>query len=200
LARIVQGGHFASDVVWAGGLVYLVAAGAYYFLKMDRSIFLDTSKNQLPIKRNLIVSIIAIAAFALTLLILMADSHHYDRTFSYDVYSKKLELRIEIETGDVELIRSDKVSVNINYIAHGFPWSKVKTKIKSEDFSEHQQVKLKQRESGYFTEVNQTITVYLPDSLEIDVSIKIKEGNLILSDFPGYDEIETDLRKGRVIK
>lgn len=36
LARMVQGGHFASDVIWSGGFVYLCGIGLYYLLRLDR--------------------------------------------------------------------------------------------------------------------------------------------------------------------
>jgi len=36
LARIIQGAHFLSDVVWAGGLVYLSGLVFYYVLRPDR--------------------------------------------------------------------------------------------------------------------------------------------------------------------
>ncbi len=36
LARIVQGAHFLSDVVWAGGFVYLAGLGLYYLLRLHR--------------------------------------------------------------------------------------------------------------------------------------------------------------------
>jgi lipid A 4'-phosphatase len=39
LARMVQGGHFASDVIWSGGFVYLSGIGLYYLLCLDRVIF-----------------------------------------------------------------------------------------------------------------------------------------------------------------
>jgi lipid A 4'-phosphatase len=35
LARMVQGGHFASDVIWSGGFVYLCGIGLYYLLRLD---------------------------------------------------------------------------------------------------------------------------------------------------------------------
>jgi lipid A 4'-phosphatase len=35
LARMVQGGHFPSDVLWAGGIVYLVGLSLYYLLRLD---------------------------------------------------------------------------------------------------------------------------------------------------------------------
>jgi len=36
LARMVQGAHFISDVVWAAGLVYLTGLALYYILRLDR--------------------------------------------------------------------------------------------------------------------------------------------------------------------
>jgi lipid A 4'-phosphatase len=35
IARIVQGGHFVSDVMWSAGFVYLTAGGVYYFMYSD---------------------------------------------------------------------------------------------------------------------------------------------------------------------
>jgi lipid A 4'-phosphatase len=35
VARMAQGGHFASDVLWAGGMVYLVGLSLYYLLRLD---------------------------------------------------------------------------------------------------------------------------------------------------------------------
>jgi membrane-associated PAP2 superfamily phosphatase len=34
-ARMIQGGHFPSDVLWAGGIVYLVGLALYYLLRLD---------------------------------------------------------------------------------------------------------------------------------------------------------------------
>lgn len=36
LARMIQGAHFLSDVVWAAGLVYLTGLSFYYILRLDR--------------------------------------------------------------------------------------------------------------------------------------------------------------------
>ena len=36
VARMAQGGHFPSDVLWAWGMVYLVGVALYYLLRMDR--------------------------------------------------------------------------------------------------------------------------------------------------------------------
>jgi len=40
IARMAQGGHFPSDVLWAGGCVYLVGMGLYYLLRLDEGALL----------------------------------------------------------------------------------------------------------------------------------------------------------------
>jgi membrane-associated PAP2 superfamily phosphatase len=37
LARMIQGKHFLSDVVWAGGLVYLTGLAFFYMLRLHRT-------------------------------------------------------------------------------------------------------------------------------------------------------------------
>ncbi len=39
IGRMVQGGHFASDVVWAGGITYLTGLLLFYILRFDRGIW-----------------------------------------------------------------------------------------------------------------------------------------------------------------
>jgi lipid A 4'-phosphatase len=36
LCRMIQGGHFLTDVIWAGGLVYLTGLFLYYLFRLDR--------------------------------------------------------------------------------------------------------------------------------------------------------------------
>jgi len=44
VARMTQGGHFASDVIWAGALIWLTAAGLYYLLKLDLRLWSQVNK------------------------------------------------------------------------------------------------------------------------------------------------------------
>jgi len=39
IARMVQGGHFASDVLWAGGFTYLTGITLYYLFRFDKDIW-----------------------------------------------------------------------------------------------------------------------------------------------------------------
>ena len=39
IGRIVQGAHFASDVLWSAGFVYFTGVGLYYLLRFDKDIW-----------------------------------------------------------------------------------------------------------------------------------------------------------------
>ncbi len=39
LVRMVQGGHFFSDILWSGGMVWFSCALLYYLLRIDRLVF-----------------------------------------------------------------------------------------------------------------------------------------------------------------
>lgn len=41
LGRMVQGGHYATDIIWSGGVVYLVGLSLYYLLRLDKDNLLD---------------------------------------------------------------------------------------------------------------------------------------------------------------
>lgn len=45
LGRMAQGAHFASDVLWSGGLVYLSGLGMYYLLRMNKNIYWTSGQN-----------------------------------------------------------------------------------------------------------------------------------------------------------
>jgi membrane-associated PAP2 superfamily phosphatase len=39
IGRIIQGAHFASDVLWSAGFVYFTGVGLYYLLRFDKDIW-----------------------------------------------------------------------------------------------------------------------------------------------------------------
>lgn len=41
IARMVQGAHFASDLLWSAGIVYLVGLALYYLLRLDRNVLME---------------------------------------------------------------------------------------------------------------------------------------------------------------
>ena len=39
LSRMIQGGHFPSDVLWSGGFIYLTGLALYYLFRFDRTVW-----------------------------------------------------------------------------------------------------------------------------------------------------------------
>ena len=42
VGRMAQGGHFASDVLWSAGIIYLLGLALYYLLRLDRHVHMGT--------------------------------------------------------------------------------------------------------------------------------------------------------------
>lgn len=45
IGRMAQGAHFASDVLWSAGIVYLIGLAMYYLLRMNKSIYWVSGKS-----------------------------------------------------------------------------------------------------------------------------------------------------------
>ncbi|MDD3144149.1 MAG: phosphatase PAP2 family protein [Candidatus Cloacimonetes bacterium] len=52
LVRVAQGGHFASDILWSGGMVWFSCALLYYLLKMDRLVFVKFPAPDQPVPED----------------------------------------------------------------------------------------------------------------------------------------------------
>ncbi|HPR18519.1 MAG TPA: phosphatase PAP2 family protein [Candidatus Cloacimonadota bacterium] len=195
-ARIVQGGHFFSDVIWAGGLTYLVSAGFFYLLRLDKNLYFTAKTQSTPLKKKLIVIGIGTAVIILILLILLASPYSYQKKYDLPDDAGNLSIEIDFPRADVEFSKADKSEIGIEASGHGFPWSKLKTKLKQDE----DKITLSQRESGFFTEVVQLVKISIDDSNYQDFLIKLDEGNVILADSLNAVKIRTALPKGRVIR
>ncbi len=192
-ARIVQGGHFASDVIWAGGLVYLVSAGFYYLLKLDQEIYFRPKRKPVSKQKIVIIFMIGLAVIALLLLLLSATPYSYQKKFRIEDIQEYASIIIEVRRADLEFAESDKNEIILDAAGHGFPWSKLKTRLKQND----DVLSLKQRESGYFSEIVQRITFHVSDDLKPKIWVKIKDGNIVIEKNLEID-LEANLENGKI--
>lgn len=178
IARMVQGGHFASDVIWAGSLVYLTAAGIFYLLKLNEDIFFKTDKQTSSRKKATLILIIGLAVIALIMLLMLATPYSYKKEIDLSNSENLNEIVLITYRADVIFQHAESTKIEIEATGHGFPWSKLKTRIKEAENG----ILMKQRESGYFSEIDQQITIYTSDSIDVDFVIDIEQGNLIIPD------------------
>ncbi|MBN1948755.1 MAG: phosphatase PAP2 family protein, partial [Candidatus Cloacimonetes bacterium] len=106
LTRILQGGHYASDVIWTGGIMYLSAAGLFYLLKMERDIYFHASGSQSR-RWKLIRFSAGMAIILLILLVLLATPHSQQKIFlppaGWQDSTSYLQGNFRLDSADLEI-------------------------------------------------------------------------------------------------
>jgi lipid A 4'-phosphatase len=178
LARMVAGGHFASDVLWSWGIVWLTGVGGYYLLKMY--------KNQVPkpavTKREkrfarFMTVIIGGALPGITVSLLLATP--YITKKMYHVPPEKMHdqvLIFHLKDANIDLQHGDTVKINHSINAFGFPNSKIRGKFDVKQDT----VSFSYQEMGWFTEVRNNALVCLPLSDEKEAIIHMNKGHFLM--------------------
>lgn len=164
LARIAQGGHFASDVLWAGGFTLLTGWALYYLFRLDAR---PLMKGSFTPPRHMFAGIIAGAAvITIIFLVLLASPYHKDKSLPLGSHIRSLS--ITAPNADFYLHPADSLKILYTTEGHGFPGCKIRTSRRYD--ANH--LKLTLRPSGLFTEHNTTMQLYIPaqqlDSLRIN--------------------------------
>lgn len=200
LARIAQGGHFASDVIWAGALVYLCAAGFYYLLGLNKGLYWDEASgiNRMRIPVVYLWGMYFICALVAALIFLatpfyrqheytwqdkLSPEKHYDLLFT----APSLDLRID--TGCGSILRTDTSGF-------GFPGSKISFRKEISQTAQTALVNIKQVKRGLFTELN-CLAMLQVDSLRTEkMKASVQKGDISLH-YPSSGKIRAfDLAVG----
>ncbi|MFC1887375.1 phosphatase PAP2 family protein [Candidatus Cloacimonadota bacterium] len=185
-ARIVQGGHFLSDVIWSGGVVFLVSALFYFLLKMETE---PEFTRQLNIKtRNRRLLAVFSSFFIIVAVVIFSLATPYSKTKIYTLSQKipqnkyvYTESEFDLLPSDISLKIGEEFKIDFKAGGFGFPGSKIKNKLRFSDLLENNnQISYKQTKSGFFTELEQENLIEIPANLVGDISIRSDQGNLKL--------------------
>tara|TARA_R110002096_G_scaffold4493_10_gene20835 strand:+ start:4051 stop:5283 length:1233 start_codon:yes stop_codon:yes gene_type:complete len=182
MARIAQGGHFLSDVIWSGGFCLLASLGLFYALGLDRSVrFVPKSGAQLKLPPSVAIGAGSIGVCAL-LFVALGTPYHRDEMFSPKNLGReeKLELSLVLEGDEHKISVVENGTVRIRSIGNGFglPGSAIKIVTKEEKSEDELYFQLKQRLSGWFTELRQVNELQVPSDFSGNVKIVIRSGVL----------------------
>lgn len=196
--RIVQGGHFASDVLWAGVLVYLTAYFIFRALAMHKDVFYHTKKvkdaSQSP-KR--IWHLLWLIAVPVILAILLASP--YERKQMLDLSNESFEmLEFQKAIGDVYLKADSSAFAQMTSNGFGFPGSRIKLIPKV--LSDRPTLLLNQNKKGVFTELNTQTNLTLDSKQSLQIMLKLSKGDLYadLSGFEALDFVSLGVENGYV--
>ncbi len=173
VARVVQGGHFASDVVWAAGVVFLVSAGLFYLLGLHRGVLTNatTPLGLFPAKARKIPKPVLIGGGILTagLIagVLLATPYEERREYTAEksVSGPEAEMKFTFGavTGEIEILPGDRYHVVKEAYGHGMPSSDIGDRWKDEtDDDGFYRPRFYQSLNGWFTEIRQTIKAQIP--------------------------------------
>lgn len=184
-ARIVQGGHFFSDVLWAGGITYITTAVIFYSLNMDKNIFYIPKDLSRFKKYHSIHILMYVLMSILVLLVLLATPYNKSKTYRIKKIDSRNYNRISAQYNLLE----SNVEINLDSLAavafkgegFGFPKSRIKNKWKYSLADSTLILNFNQKKSGFLTEIDLNNTIYIDKSNSGEYEINLKKSNVIIS-------------------
>ncbi|MDA3893291.1 MAG: phosphatase PAP2 family protein [Salinivirgaceae bacterium] len=179
-ARMIAGGHFASDVLWASGLVWLTGIFCFYWLKVDKDIDMSAIDEAAQKRKGKIVTIImGMVLPILTVGLLLATPYISNREFKVeraDLNEIGIEnLDVKISEGTVNVDFANDFNVKYSVSAFGFPNSKIRWNWVEADTSTFEFEYM-----GWFTEVRNDISIEFPTKTSWSNSLLVEEGNVFM--------------------
>jgi len=183
LARMIQGGHFASDVVWSGGLVYLSSFWLFSLMKLDMQLFYQKTESFKP-SPWLLAAGLPLLMLGIFLFFLSTPYYRDKTTYSPVNSNTMTDYYFSFETAEVTLVITENDSlVRISELSQGFafPGSKVKTEKKlTRQADKKDYFRYQQEQKGIFTELITSSILKLPLHKGEICTVYIKDGNLTL--------------------
>jgi len=183
IARILQGGHFASDVLWGGGICWLVSLGMFYAMRMDESLTWSVTWPAWMRRGPLQV---AGASLLLLLIggILVATPYRGEDQHELAVasgYELELSLILEGSRHFVSLAAPGETGrILASGRGHGIPGSGVKASWTARrEGGGESYFQFKQRISGWLSELDQVNEVRVPNAAGV-VRISVQSGAAVI--------------------
>lgn len=202
-ARMAQGGHWCSDVIVSGLIVYLTGAVLFYVLKLDRDIWFSPGPQKMsPRKRALISLIVAVTLVLLVIGVILATPYSQKKTFkSIDVPSQSdlpnLVL-VELEEAELEIQSNPRIFFKQETQGFGFPSSRLTPVFEQSSSGDTLRVRFSQTRKGFFTELDNKIFVDYPFTESGEFNLRLRKGNvsLCLPEDIGAVKLNLTLDKG----
>jgi lipid A 4'-phosphatase len=189
VARMAAGGHFLSDVIWSGGIVWLVAVGLHRWMKVDEA--LEAPAPAEPPVRDRRKARIATGLAGAALAVLCAGTLLATPYLSSNkVFARsaaqlaagpapRWEVALDDATAEVEAGPGLELAYDVQ--AFGLPFSKLGWELREEGGAAV--VRLAQR--GWFTERRTQVRVRLPADGSRPVRLRLDRGRMTL-DLRGF--------------
>ncbi len=202
-ARIAQGGHYASDVIIAGIIVYWIGALLFYIMRFNHALWYYPKHENMDRKQRYIMSILVAVFIIFTMLgVALATPYSKHKAYYSQEYSKNdfkvLQLNLDIYSAEIFVTPSDSINVSYNVQAFGFPKSKLNTHFKEQVESNTLAVIFTQSKKGMFTELDNNVKATFPFTYKSLLNINLDKGiaNIVLPDSLDKFTLNVTIEKG----
>jgi len=189
LARIAQGGHYLSDVLWAGALVYLVSYMVYRIMNLDIALwYIPKIQVQKKLKTRHKV-LIYILGLLIVFSVILATP--YTSNMAKSVILEKTDkgyTKLEIRTSSTAIILDLRDRTGMIQESNGFGIPGSKTKYSVNSLPEENLSRISQRHTGIFTEIEDKLTVSLDTLAVRTLTLDNPKGTVTL-DLSSYPRI-----------
>lgn len=164
IARMAQGGHFFTDVIWAGAICYFTPMVLYHALGIDRSLVLEDRGTGEPMPRWIKIGISLLTVAIITGVLLASPYQNSQNYFIINEFAKKgpLDLYLRFTVGEVEIVPAEEFRVIRESAGHGVPTSRIAIYYDESQGSGFSNVVYAERISGWFSEINVTTRIEIP--------------------------------------
>jgi membrane-associated PAP2 superfamily phosphatase len=202
-ARMMAGGHFLSDVVWSGGMVWLVALALYRLLRVDRAPELEThpeAREGDRRKARFVTALGAVSLGVLTTAALLATPYLSAKTFTKSsaelASSGSARLEVSLDEANVSLEAGPAFEASYQVRAFGFPTSRL-----GFAWAESPQASVLSIERfGWFSERRTKVSLRFPADGGRPMRLHLRKGTLTL-DLRGFArtaQLDVEVDEGEV--
>lgn len=175
LVRIMQGGHFLSDVIFAGAIVYLCSCWLWRLLKLDIDPHPAPKWN--PKSLSLWHKVIGISA-GLIIVIGVALA---------TPYQQKQQLRMGSESSSTVIIRLRNANVSLSFAdsssvlnsVHGFGFPGSRARLQSRSYPDS--LLITQNIKGYFSELSVDLQCVVDTTATNKLLIELERGEVVVN-------------------
>jgi lipid A 4'-phosphatase len=200
-ARMMAGGHFLSDVVWAAGATWLVAIAVHRLLGLDREPDMAQAPPVRDPRKARLAAVLGGGALALlTLAVLLATPYISTKTFSRSAAelaaSPAAAFEVALDEADVSIEAGPGLEASYEVHAFGFPTSRMGFTVQEEAGREVLTIE----RLGWFTERRTHVTLRLPRGGEKPLRVQIGKGqvSLDLTGFSPAARLDVEVGEGTV--
>jgi membrane-associated PAP2 superfamily phosphatase len=176
-ARVVQGAHFPSDVLWSLGIVLMTIISLYYLVLQVPETRRRTPKPTSRPKRYAVTGLLVTAVILMLLAFLMHrpfyKEHDIPLILAPDIKQVVVKSNTNIEKMSVLYLDDQKSRIVLS--ARGFGWINARYRLHKTLQYENRRITadIDIEKKGFFAELSNELTLYLPKTLENKLTVEL---------------------------